>query len=88
MWVNSPQYGAELVAGVVTVSGDVRSGLGPVTVEVRDASGALVSEQDATLSGDGGSWEAWEASVALETGTWTVVVVADGHAESKVVVVS
>ncbi|HSN43503.1 MAG TPA: Gmad2 immunoglobulin-like domain-containing protein [Propionibacteriaceae bacterium] len=88
VWVNSPQHGAELAAGAVRVTGDVRSGLGPVSVEVRDAAGSLVSEQAATPSNDGGSWEAWEASVALEPGTWTVVVVADGYAESKVVVVS
>ncbi len=88
VWVTTPQQGEALPAGNVDITGEVRPELGAVTVQVRDASDVVVREVDATLVDGGGSWQSYEAGVTLDPGTWTLVVVAGGHTESKVVVVS
>ncbi|MSS45018.1 RNA polymerase subunit sigma-70 [Cutibacterium sp. WCA-380-WT-3A] len=76
VWVDSPQSGAEVPAGTVTISGVAQPTVSVMTYEVKlPQSGRMVMSGQINLSAsDGNSWRPWHATVTVPKGEYDVII--------------
>ena len=88
VWVDSPQAGADVSAGTITISGVAQPTVSAMTYEVRSPrTSQMITRGQINLSAsDGDKWRPWRATFTVPKGEYDLVIRDGTHtADEKVI---
>ena len=88
VWVDSPQAGADMSAGTITISGVAQPTVSVMSYEVRppQSSRIITSGQINLSANDGDKWRPWHATFTMPKGEYDLIIREGTHiADEKVI---